>query len=55
MSTIKISQTEVEQIFGNYMVIGALEDGTPQTIQDRITTSLLNSKNPALEFKEKKD
>ena len=46
---------EFEQIFGNYMVVGTLADGTPQTIQDRITTSLLNSKNPALEFKEKKD
>jgi len=46
---------EFEQIFGNYMVIGALPDGTPQTIQDRITTSLMNAKNPALEFKDKKD
>jgi len=41
---------DFEQIFGNYLVIGALPDGSPMTVQDKITTSLMDRKNPALEF-----
>jgi len=40
-----------EMIFSNYMVIGKLGDGTPETIQDRVGAALVNQKDPALEFK----
>lgn len=42
---------EFEQIFSNYLVIGKLPDGTPETIQDRVSQSLLSGKYPALEEK----
>lgn len=40
---------EFEQIFGNYMVVGQLKDGTPESIQDRVVGQLLVGKHPALE------
>lgn len=40
---------EFEQIFGNYMVIGKLPDGTPQNIQDKVGEALVQGKVPALE------
>ena len=43
---------EFEMIFSNYLVIGKLPDGTPQTIQDKVAISLLENKDPALEFKD---
>ena len=42
---------EFEQVFGNYLVVGQLPDGTPQNIQDRIGDALIKGKVPALAFK----
>jgi len=40
-----------EQAFGNYIVVGQLEDGTPINVQDKIAQSLINNDIPALEIK----
>jgi len=42
---------EFEQIFGNFMIVGKLPDGTPESVQDRICASLMSGKVPALEAK----
>ena len=41
---------EFEQIFGNFMVVDSLKDGTPLSIQDKIGQNLLEGNAPALEF-----
>jgi len=42
---------EFEQIFGNFMIIGKLPDGSPMSIQDKITDNLMRGEQPALEAK----
>jgi len=42
---------EFEQIFGNFLVVDSLQDGTPISIQDKISQNLIEGKSPALEFK----
>ena len=44
---------DFEMIFTNYLVIGKLPDGSPMTIQDKVSLALMDNKNPALEFNEK--
>lgn len=44
---------DFEMIFSNYMVIGKLPDGTPQSFQDKVGSALLEGKAPALQFQEK--
>ena len=41
---------EFEQIFGNYMVVGKLPDGTPVSLMDKICKSLVEGNQPALEL-----
>lgn len=41
---------EFEQIFGNFLVVDSLKDGTPLSIQDKISQNLIEGKSPALEF-----
>ena len=43
---------EFEQIFGNFMVVDSLPDGTPLSIQDKIGQNLLEGNTPALELKQ---
>lgn len=42
---------EFEQIFGNFLVVDSLADGTPLSIQDKVSQNLIEGKSPALEFK----
>lgn len=42
---------EFEQIFGNFLVVDSLKDGTPLSIQDKVSQNLLEGNSPALEFK----
>lgn len=37
-----------EQIFGNYLIVDKLADGTPISLQDKIYTNLSEGKAPAL-------
>jgi len=39
---------EFEQIFGNYLIVDKLADGTPLSIQDKIHQNLVVGKVPAL-------
>jgi len=41
---------EFEQIFGNFMVVGKLPDGTPLSLQDKVSMALVQGKAPALEL-----
>jgi hypothetical protein len=43
-----------EQVFGNYIVVGQLGDGTPISVQDKIAGALIQGRNPALGFAENK-
>jgi len=43
---------DFEMIFTNYLVIGKLPDGSPMTIQDKVSLALMDNKNPALGFNE---
>jgi len=39
-----------EQVFGNYIVVGQLENGDPMNVQDKIGQALVDDKIPALEL-----
>ncbi len=39
---------EFEQIFGNYLIVDKLADGTPLSIQDKVCQNLVEGKAPAL-------
>lgn len=40
-----------EETFANYLVVGALPDGTPKTVQEVILSKIADGKQPALEIK----
>ena len=40
-----------EETFANYLVVGALPDGTPKTVQEVILARIADGKAPALEMK----
>lgn len=40
-----------EQVFGNYIVVGQLENGDPMNVQDKIGAALVDDKIPVLELK----
>lgn len=42
---------EFEQVFGNYIVVGQLKDGTPQNVMDKIGQSIMDNGLPQLEIK----
>lgn len=42
---------EFEQVFGNYIVVGQLPDGTPENVMDKIGGAIANGQLPALELK----
>ena len=42
---------EFEQIFGNFMIVDKLPDGTPISLQDKISMALVEGRQPALELK----
>ena len=41
---------EFEQVFGNYIVVGQLPDGTPLNVQDKIGQTIMDKGLPALEI-----
>lgn len=40
-----------EQSFGNYIVVGQLEDGSPMSVGDKIATTIIKNGLPALEIR----
>lgn len=41
---------EFEQVFGNYIIVGQLPDGSPMNVQDKIATALEQDKIPQLQL-----
>ena len=41
---------EFEQVFGNYIIVGQLENGDPMNVQDKIAKALIDDKIPKLEL-----